>query len=446
MVFPALIFLRTDPTPAVLDAAFSAAFADAQAPAVAAAMVKDGHTVWTKASGFADLGKTKPATPDTIFRLASLTKAFTATVVLQLVNEKKLSLDDTIGQRLPELPKAWQGATIRQLLSHTSGIPSYTDLPDFLAKLNEKWTPAQIVARTADKPLDFPSGTKWAYDNTGYVILGMLVEKLDRKPFAQSLSKRIFKPLGMTRTMLDVGDSKGVADATDGKGKPAITINMSQPYAAGSIVSTVNDMAKWLGAQGSEKLLPAGLWKQAWTPVNLADGTSTHYAFGWEAGAENGVPTIEHSGGIPGFHTYVRRVPSLGLSVVVLANSDISDPGMVATKLLEAADPSLKASDAAIADPDPKVTASVETLLKQFAEGKPDRSVLNKDLDDRLTPEIESGMKDLLTSFGAFQEIRLVKLQGPVRTYLVRYEKKTVRVIASVGPDGKFMGFGIRPA
>src|SRR5690349_16805433 len=122
MVFPALIVLKSDPSIAALDTAFSAAFADASAPAVAAAVVKDGHTVWTKASGFADLAKTKPATPDTIFRLASLTKAFTATVVLQLVNEKKLSLDDTIGQRLPELPKAWHGATIRQLLSHTSGI------------------------------------------------------------------------------------------------------------------------------------------------------------------------------------------------------------------------------------------------------------------------------------------------------------------------------------
>lgn len=432
MLIPMLLALRPELDRAALDAALGAS----NAPAVSAAIVKDGKTVWSGGKG---------ATPDTVFRLASLTKAFTATVVLQLVNEGKVALDDPIGKPLPFLPQAWQSATVRQLLNHTSGIPSYTSLPDFEARLGERWTPAQIVARTADKPLNFPSGSKFEYDNTGYVILGMLVEKLDRRPFGDSLQRRILKPLGMSKTKLNAGSDKAEALGFDERGQPAIAINMSQPYAAGSIVSTANDMAKWLVAQGSERLLPQRLWNEAWAPTKIGDGKEP-YGFGWEIGTINGTPTIEHGGGIPGFSTCVRRVPSRGLAVVVLTNAEGGKPSTVANRLLEAADPSLRPSDTAVSDPDPKVTEATQKLLIQIAQGVPDKSVLTPGLAAMLTPEAITGGQGLLGSLGKLEELRLVKIDGARRTYLARYEKGAIKVNAAMDAEGRFALFGMSPA
>ncbi|RYG44882.1 class A beta-lactamase-related serine hydrolase, partial [bacterium] len=289
MFAPFLLALPQQVEMAALDAAFSKAVANRGAPASVALLVRDGRVVWSKAAGTSDLAGQHPATLDTPFRIASLTKAFTATLVLQLVAEKKVGLDDPIGGVLPQLPKAWRGATVRHLLNHTSGIPDYTAQPLFALKLTERTTPEDLVARTADKPLDFPSGTKFKYDNTGYVILGMLVERLDRQPFGASLQRRILNPLGMTRTVFDQGEARNVAEGTGPTGRPAQKIHMSQPYAAGSIVSTANDMAKWLAAQGSERLLPKPLWDEAGKAVILPDGTSTRYGFGWLVAKMNGV-------------------------------------------------------------------------------------------------------------------------------------------------------------
>ncbi|RYG43892.1 class A beta-lactamase-related serine hydrolase, partial [bacterium] len=221
MLAPLLMALSPKVDPAALDEAFAKAVSARKAPAVVAAMVEDGRVVWVKASGTSDLAGKKPATPDTVFRIASLTKAFTATLVLQLVNEKKVALDDPLGGVLPTLPKAWHGATVRQLLTHTSGVPDNTSLPNFAAQMAKPITPQGLVDLTADKPLDFPSGSKFEYDNSGYVILGMIVERLDRQPFGASLKKRILRPLGMSRTTFDTGDAKDVAEGAGPLGGPA---------------------------------------------------------------------------------------------------------------------------------------------------------------------------------------------------------------------------------
>ncbi len=427
---PLLFVLRPDIDCAALDAALSAA--NSSAPAVAAAVVKDGKTVWTG---------TKGCSADTVFRIASLTKAFTATLVLQLVNEKKVALDDLAAKTVP-LPEAWRGVTVRQLLNHTSGIPSYTNLPDFAARLGERWTPAQIVARTADKPLDSPPGTKFAYNNTGYVILGQIVEKLDRRPFADALRRRILKPLGMNRTRLDEGGDKAEALGFKADGKPANPINMTQPYAAGSIVSTANDMAKWLAAQGSTRLLPQRLWEEAWKPGTLADGKSTGYGFGWQEGAMNGVPTIEHSGGIPGFSTWARRVPSKGLAVVILTNSENGVTG-IPGRILEAADPALKTPT--VADPDPKITETTLKMLHAFERGEPDKAAMTPDLAAATTPDVVAMLKARLSEVGKFEELRLVAVNGPKRTYHARYEKLTVKLVIARDPEGRFSAFGLSP-
>ena len=433
--FTLFLAIRPDIDRAALDAAFAAA--NLPAPTIHAAVLRNGQIVWTGRKG---------ASKDVEFRIGSLTKAFTATVVLQLVNERKLALDDPAAKLLPELPKAWKGVTVRQLLNHTSGIPDCTSQPDFMSHIAQRFTPAGIVALTAEKPLDFRPGTQFRYDNTGYVILGMIVERLDRRPFADSLQRRILEPLGLEHTRLNVGGDKPEVAGFQPDGKPAIAINMSLPYAAGSIVSTLGDMAKWMAAQDSPRLLPTDLWAEMEKPGVLADGKATHYGFGWIVGSHNGVPAFLHSGGIPGFITSVERVSSKGLASIVLTNSDGINSEPLAQRLLEAADPSLRASDAAIPDPDPKVTEAAERLFLSLAKGEPDRSLMSEALSKAITPEAVAGGKAFLASQGAYLGMRLVKADGPRRTYLVRYKKGTIKLEAVQDPRGRFSGFAIRPA
>lgn len=437
MLLSLLLAYRADLDVAALDAAFKAAVVASPAPAVAAAIVKDGKTEWTKTHG-------KGISPDTDFRIASLTKAFTATIVLQLVAEGKIALDDPIGKKLPALPSAWRGVTVRQLLNHTSGIPSYTDQPGFEGLMTKRQTPLEIVARTAALPMEFTSGAKFKYNNTGYTILGILVEKLDGRPFERSLSARITQPLGLKHTRLDRG-GKAQSSGYDAKGGPAAAIDMSQPYAAGSIVSTASDMAKWLAAQDSERLLPKRLWEEARKPALLTDGKPTNYGFGWVIGRMNGIPTLEHGGGIPGYSTYVVRVPSKRIAAVVLTNSEGGDPETVAAQILEAAEPSLKASIVAVDDPDPKITETFMAVLRGLTQGEVDKKLLSDALAARLTPETAANLKELLSGFGPLKEVRLVKIEGAARSYVALYEKKRIRANIAVGADGKLTGFGISP-
>lgn len=445
MVFPLALYLAASVDPKALDATLDRAWKASGAPAVAAAVVQDGKSVWTQSVGKSDVEKSLAVTPETPFRIASLTKAFTATAILQLVAEKKLGLDDAVGASLPDLPDGWKKVTVRQLLTHTSGIPSYTERPDFIKDLTKRFTPSELIALTADTKLDFDPGTEWKYDNTGYVILGALLEKKEGKPYPEILRKRIFSPLGMKHTDVDLGDKPLSNGGYTKDDKPAILIHMSQPYAAGSIVSTIGDMAKWAAAQGSPKLLPPALWQEMLSPVTLKNGRTHPYGFAWSFGQANGVPTVEHSGGIPGYATYILRVPSKNLAVVVLTNSDTADPRKIAAALAETADPGLVDQHAAIADPDPKVTDATKILLQQLAEDKVDRTKLSSTLSERLTPDVGTAIKNLLASFGGLKELRLVKVDGKMRTYYAVFEKASANVIAAI-EDGKFTAFAIRPS
>ena len=445
VALPLLLALSIPSPAAALDASFVSVRPEAKAPAVAAALLMDGHAVWSKADGFMDLAKTQRATPDSKFRIASLTKAFTATIVLQLVSEGKVALDDPIAKGLPDLPAAWKGVTVRQLLNHTSGVPSPTEVPDSLERLDVPQTPAQIIGQAADKPLDFPPGTQFRYSNMGYVVLGALIERLDGRPLARALQARILKPLRMSNTRLDEGGRGLVSEGFDGDGKPAQAIDMALPYAAGGIVSTANDMAKWLAAQGSKRLLPQRLWEEAWKPGVRADGTPTQYGFGWELGEINGVPTIEHDGSIPGFTTLVKRVPAKSLSVVVLTNADDANPWTVADRLLNTADPSLKDADTAVPDPDVKVTEATQKLLEGLKAGVPDRSMLSPGLAPKFSFEAVQIVRGFLASLGRLQELRLVKVKGAKRTYLAHYEKLTIKVRVSQDDALRFTDFSLRP-
>ena len=224
-------------------------------------VAKNGVPVFRKAYGLANREWDVPNTPDTKFRIGSNTKQFTATAILQLADSGKLSIDDPVSKYYSDAPAAWKGITIRHLLTHTSGIPSYTAIPHFFsgdARLDR--TPEEIIKLTQDKPLEFEPGSKFAYDNSGYIILGYIVEKVSGEHYADYVQHHIFDPLGMTSTGYDVSETIIPKRASGYDWKKTKFINtpylsMTEPYSAGSLYSTVDDMLIWDQALYSGKPL-----------------------------------------------------------------------------------------------------------------------------------------------------------------------------------------------
>ena len=258
-------------------------------------VAKDGAPLLREGFGAADREWDIPNAPDTKFRLGSLTKQFTATAILQLAEAGKLSVDDPVSKFYADAPAAWSKITIKHLLSHTSGIPSYTGIPNFFSKGASKLPlkPEEIVKLTQDKPLEFEPGAKYAYDNTGYVLLGVVIEKVSGQTYADYLSQHIFQPLGMKNTGYDVSGeilAKRASGYEPGKGgwRNADYLDMTLPYAAGSLYSTVDDLLIWNTALTDGKILTDASRKAAWTE-NL-----NHYGFGWGIAMQDGHERVSH--------------------------------------------------------------------------------------------------------------------------------------------------------
>lgn len=298
-----------------------------------AALVADESGVILKNGyGYANFEWQIPNAPDVRFRLGSITKQFTSMVILQLVAEGKIKLDDRITTHLSDYRKdTGDRITIAQLLNHTSGIPSYTSVPGFFANdSRDPYAPAAFIKKFASGDLEFEPGTKWAYNNSAYFLLGAIIEKLTGKTYAEVVQERIFGPLGMKASGYDLATPIIPKRASGyqlagGKYINAQYLDMTIPYAAGSLYSTVEDLYLWDRALYTDKLLRDDLKKQMFTP-GLHD-----YAFGWEIkkpkldDQKTELSTIEHGGGIPGFNTLLVRVPERKELVVLLDNTSRGD-------------------------------------------------------------------------------------------------------------------------
>lgn len=323
---------------AAIDAAIGAHY-KANEPGATVIVVKDGKTVFRKAYGMADTAAQKPMSPDMVLRLGSITKQFTATAILMLAEEGKLALTDDITRFFPDYPSGGKRITVEHLLTHTSGIVSYTGKPGYMGGMAKDMSVAAMIDSFKNDPLEFEPGTDYRYNNSGYFLLGAIVEKVSGQSYATFVANRLFKPLGMNDTAHE-GHERGKAPRAlghsrdgDGYGRSA-PLSMTQPYAAGSLVSTVDDLARWDAAIANGKLLKAASWRRAFTPYTLASGKPTDYGYGWEMGKLQGTATAGHGGGINGFSTYALRVPEHKVFVAVLSNADggLVSPGMVATR------------------------------------------------------------------------------------------------------------------
>lgn len=321
----------------------------ANEPGATIIVTRDGLTVFRQAYGMADVAKGLPMTPDTVMRIASITKQFTATGILILVDEGKLALDDDINKFLPDYPTGGKRISIEHLLTHTSGIANYTSKPTFEAGMNTDLTVSQMIDSFKNDTPQFEPGTRYSYSNSGYFLLGAIIEKVSGLSYAKFVEQRIFVPLGMSNSAYE-GHERGSAMRAQGYTRSSASagfeagksVSMTLPYAAGALVSTVDDLARWDAAVSAGKLLKPSSQQKAFTAHVLADGKSVPYGYGWSVRKMHGMPMQSHGGGIPGFSTYALRLPEKQLYVAVLSNADRGLPGaeMIA----------LKAATIAIAD------------------------------------------------------------------------------------------------
>lgn len=333
---PALV--AAQPLAAKIDALFKPQF-KAGEPGATVIVVKNGKTLLRKAYGAADMQARTPLTPGTVLRLGSITKQFTASAILLLADEGKLALNDPITRFFPDYPTGGKVITVEHLLTHTSGIVSFTGKPDYEANMAKNRSVAQMIDGFKNDPLEFEPGTRFSYNNSGYFLLGAIIEKVSGLSYARFLEQRIFTPLGMKDTAYEGVERSGAPRAKGYSAKgavyaPATFLSMSQPYAAGSLVSTVDDLARWDAAITSGKLLKPASWKMAFTPYKLNPDKSTEYGYGWGIGSFQGVPAVDHGGGINGFQTYALRLPQQKIFVAVLANHDSggANPEVLAKK------------------------------------------------------------------------------------------------------------------
>ena len=326
------------------DAEFDKLLQDAfkpEGPGATVLVAQKGKIIYEKAFGMANLELSVPMNPHHVFRIGSVSKQFTGAAILQLAEQGKLSLQDDLTKFIPDYPTQGKKITVEHLLTHTSGIKSYTEMKEWDAEVQRKdFTPAALVDFFKNQPMDFEPGTQWRYDNSGYVLLGYIIEKVSGQPYGEYVREHLFKPLGMNRSYYgDVAPVikdrvSGYSQAdVEGTYANAAYLSMTQPYAAGSLLSTVEDLYTWTIALHGGKVVKPESFKKATTSFILPDGTNTHYGYGLQMGNLLGSPTVEHSGGIHGFLSDLVYLPKEDICVAILTNCDCEPPRDLTAKL-----------------------------------------------------------------------------------------------------------------
>ena len=297
-----------------------------------AVLVIQGDTVLLdKGYGEAEFAFHSPVTPETKFRIGSITKQFTAIGILLLEEEGLLSVEDHVCDYIPDCPAAWADITLFHLITHTSGIPNYTSLARFLDMMGKQTTPAGLIATFRDLPLDFEPGTDNSYSNSGYAVLGQVINEVSGQSYGRFLTDRIFEPLGMTNTAYEdetqVVENRATGYATFNR--VAAFVDMSVPFAAGGLYSTTHDLYTWMQALFQGDLLSPEHQAALFADAVAAPMPGMEYSYGLSIQERQGVRLIGHDGGINGFMSSILYAPEQDLTIVVLANVEsVSAPSM----------------------------------------------------------------------------------------------------------------------
>lgn len=309
-------------------------------PGATVIVMRDGIPLLRAGYGRANIELGVPMQPDMVFRLGSITKQFTAVAILLLEERGQLSLQDPIERFIADYPTHGHTITVEHLLTHTAGIKSYTAMPEFWADNKQDRSVSEHIDAFKDQPIAFAPGERWDYNNSGYFLLGAIIEKVAGRSYEDFLKQNIFDRLGMSHTYYDLhakiipGRVAGYTKGAHGL-ENAPYLSMMRPYAAGSLASCVDDLAKWDAALYTNDLVDQSALKRAWTPFKLTNGNDNRYGYGWSVFDYQGHTGIEHGGGIHGFTTYGLRMPESRVYVAVLmnANPPVTSPMTLGFKL-----------------------------------------------------------------------------------------------------------------
>jgi D-alanyl-D-alanine carboxypeptidase len=432
---------------AAIDAAARDALAATGAPSAAVAVVKDGRIAYVQAYGSARLSPAVAADPTMRYSIGSISKQFTATAVLMLAEEGKLSLDDPVSRFVPGLTRGDE-VTIRQLLSHTSGYQDYWP-QDYVPPFMLQPTTAQaILDHWAKQPLDFEPGTQYQYSNTGYVIAGVIVEKASGMPLLPFLSARIFQPLAMASVANIDQERLGDTDPTGyvryalGPLRPAPKEGKGWLFAAGELAMTAEDLARWNVGMLQQQLLKPASYRQMQTEVLLKNGLGISYGLGIDVVKAGGRRALEHGGEVSGFTAENVVFPDDNAAITVLVNQDaIGTGGVIAHKIADL----LFAGDGASA-----AAARARQIFEGLQHGKLDRALFtpnaNSYFSDQVIQDFASGLAPLGAPKAVGQRRSSDRGGMTFRLFDVKFAGRALAIWERDMPDGKIEQFQVMPA
>jgi D-alanyl-D-alanine carboxypeptidase len=448
--FPALAQSQlSSETQEKIDKLATDALAKTGVPSASVAIVKDGQIVYLKAYGDARLEPRVPATSEMRYSIGSISKQFTATAILLLQEQGKLSLDDKVSKFVPNLTRANE-VTIRQLLSHTSGYQDYWPQDYVMPFMLQPVTSQKILDIWARKPLDFEPGTKWQYSNTNYVIAGVIVEKASGMPLLQFLREKVFTPLGM-KSVANIDQEKlGDTDPTGylryalGPLRPAPKEGKGWLFAAGELAMPAQDLARWDISIMDQKLMKPSSYREFENEVLLKNGVGTHYGLGVDVDMEAGHRAISHGGEVSGFTAENIVFPDERVAVAVLTNQDAAG---AAGAIAHGIAPLLLATDDAAT---PQKEEQARKIFDGLQHGTIDRSLFTDDANSYFS---EQALKDFAGSLGPLGTPQSFNQTGKalrggmtLRVYRVRFAQKNLRVWTYEMPDGKLEQYQVAEA
>ena len=438
-----------------VDRVVNAEMARTKTPGVAIAIIQKGRVVVAKGYGYANVEHNVPTTVETIFQSGSLGKQFTAAGVMLLVEQGKIGLDDPLTKYFPDAPATWRGITVRNLLTHTSGIPDYEGATDtsVVIDLRRDYTEDDLQRFAYKLKLEFPAGSRWHYSNTGYVLLGIIVHKASGQFYGDFLRERVFAPLGMTTTRI-ISEEDIVPHRAAGYRLSAGVLKNQEwvapklnTTADGSLYLSINDLIAWEKGLRSGAILTAASWKMVNDPVTLTSGNRYPYGFGWFVDTVAGQQRLSHSGSWQGFTSFIARYRGDDLTIIVLTNSAAGSPTRIAEGSAGTYLPALMPRALTpIADREPEVRARLDSLLVQARDGRLSPTELAY-VGAAYFPDAPRVFQGRLKDFGIVEHVVLVdhKRLGDdhIYTYELSNASRVLVVTMGIAPDNRISAFSV---
>lgn len=441
-------------TAARVDQAVEQMIAVSGVPSASIALVRNGNLVYLHAYGKARLDPAMPATPEMQYSIGSVSKQFTAALILMLVQEGKMTLDDPVGKYLPELTRANE-VTVREILSMTAGYQDYWPEDYVMTSMTGPTTAQHILDVWGKKPLDFDPGTQWQYSNTNYVIAGRIAEIVGGKPLVEQLRERIFEPLQMTgvrnqdASRLPPSDPTGYYRHALGPLRTAPLEGLGWMFAAGELAMSPHDLALWNISMMNRSLLRPESYDAMFTNVKLRNGKETGYGLGVQVGERNGQRVISHSGEVSGFVSQNTIYPESKAAVTVLTNIDASSGAAMIARALAPIVLESSTHGGSAAQTQAAETRAL-TIFTGLQKGQLDRTQLTDLCNNYFTPEAIADYASSLKPLGkpeSFTQVAEEPRGGMIfRAFRVEFPNQKLTVTTYEEPDGKLEQYLVLPA